>query len=111
MAKNNDINEDQFVQLPDHQTYIPSRINDKQMVAGLEYDTFLIILLIGLTLGSVVKELLLCLLISIVLGMFNGYVKANFPKGRLFHILYWYGVFVTPESKRLKDSFRRKFYR
>ncbi|WP_299020964.1 type IV conjugative transfer system protein TraL [uncultured Photobacterium sp.] len=109
MAKN-DINENHVHVLPENQTFIPMRINDKQMILGMEVDSFGV-LMIAMVIGNFTQTILFSLGVGAILVACNFYIKSNYPKGRLAHILWWRGIYVPKETLRFPDCFKRTFYR
>lgn len=105
-----DINEDARIALPPNQTYVPMRINNKQSIMGMDSDVFGIIML-SLVAGHLAKELLLICGIGIIVAALYAKIKEEFPKGRLLHILWWFGI-VNYQSKRsYPEAFNREYYR
>lgn len=105
-----DINDDARPTLPNNQTYVPLRINDKQSILGMESDTAGIIF-VGLAVGHVSKKLLLVGALAILVAFAYGWAKENFPKGRLKHLLWWVGVVNYEKRRSFPEAFQRNFFR
>ncbi|CAK2438754.1 conjugal transfer pilus assembly protein TraL [Vibrio crassostreae] len=105
-----DINNDARPQLPNNQTYVPLRVNDKQSVIGMESDT-VGILLVGIAIGHISKNLLLIGGIAILLALAYSWVKDNYPKGRLKHMLWWAGIINFKSRKSFPEAFNRTYFR
>lgn len=109
MAKN-EINENELHQLPYNQTYVPVRINDRQIFAGLETDSFGILILC-FVIGNYTQMLDLGIAVGTILVYLNGKAKTNFQRGKLRHLMWWYGLDIPKETKRLPDCYKREFFR
>lgn len=65
-------------------------------------------ILLGMCIGIMVRQMLLCMLIGFFMTSQYKRVRDNNPDGFFLHYLYWYGVPVC-KSKQFVNPFIRNF--
>ncbi|MEZ8028380.1 type IV conjugative transfer system protein TraL [Enterovibrio norvegicus] len=102
--------EDSKDKLPSYCTYLPLRINDPQVVGFLDYDHFVVGILL-LTVGNYFQYTMTGLFGGVAAIYALSYLRENFPSGSLFHILFAKGMMNIKESPRMPDPYKNTFTR
>jgi type IV conjugative transfer system protein TraL len=77
---------------------------------GMEADTAGALFVCAVV-GYVMKYFLIGLGIGICFGILNSWVKDNYPKGVLKHMLWWNGLYMYKKQRSFPDTYQRNFYR
>ena len=87
---------------------IPQRVDEPPHILLWSVDE-LAPLLLGIVLGMLLGQMLVCFGIGFVVTQFYRRYRENHPDGFLLHIMYWYGIPIT-RSKSMVNPFVRRLF-
>ncbi|UJF20355.1 type IV conjugative transfer system protein TraL (plasmid) [Vibrio sp. SS-MA-C1-2] len=105
-----DINNDNRPELPNHHSYIPTRVNNRLSFLGMETDT-LGILMLCMCLGHLSKNLVPMLFLGICLSYGYAKLKDRYPRGLFIHLAWWFGIYSPQPTRSRPNAYRRTFYK
>jgi len=89
-------------------TQIPQRVDEPPHILLWSADE-LAPLLLGIVVGMLIGQLLICCVLGFVVTQFYRRYRENHPDGFLLHILYYLGVPVTKGKSMINPFVRRLF--
>ncbi|MGR5096066.1 type IV conjugative transfer system protein TraL [Vibrio maritimus] len=105
-----DVDKDAKPALPETHTYIPTGINQKWSLMSIESDT-LGIILGAIAIGNYTRDVLPFMVAGIFIAAGYAYIKGKYPRGRLKHLLWWYGLINTKQTRSKPNPYNRRFYK